>query len=67
MVSVIGLVVLVLVVYYVFMSGRVLQMLNSDTYSILLVFALLALIPSPPFFIMGIVLMNIWHRHRFIG
>ena len=55
-----GLAVLILVVYYVFMARTVLQMLRVGANSALLVFALLALIPIPPFFIMGIVLMIIW-------
>ncbi len=60
----IGLSVLILVVYYVFMVRTVLQMLRSDANFALLVFALLALIPLPPFLIMGIVLMIIWSRHK---
>ena len=63
----IGLSVLILVVYYVFMVRTVLQMLRSDANFALLVFALLALIPLPPFLIMGIVLMIIWSRHKNTG
>ena len=55
-----GLAVLLLVVYYVFMARTVLQMLRVGANTALLVFALLALIPIPPFLIMGIVLMIIW-------
>ena len=67
MVWAIGLAVLILVVYYVFMARTVLQMLRSDANFALLVFALLALIPLPPFLIMGIVLMIIWSRHKNTG
>ena len=55
-----GLAVLILVVYYVFMARTVLQMLRVGANTALLVFALLALIPIPPFLIMGILLMIIW-------
>ncbi len=64
MVSAMGLAVLILVIYYVFMGRTVLEMLRSDANSVLLVFALLALIPLPPLVIMGMVLMNIWPRHK---
>ncbi len=63
----IGLSVLILVVYYVFMVRTVLQMLRSDANFALLVFALLALIPLPPFLIMGIVVMIIWSLHKNTG
>ena len=65
MVWVMGLAVLILVVYYMFMARTVLQMVRSDPDSDLLVFASLALIPLPPFLIMGIVLMIIWPRHKY--
>ena len=55
-----GLGLLILVVYYVFMARTVLQMLRVGANTSLLVFALLALIPVPPFLVMGIVLMIIW-------
>ena len=58
-----GLGVLILIVYYVFMARTVLQMLRAGANSVLLGFALLALIPVPPFLIMGIVLMIIWALH----
>ncbi len=63
----IGLSVLILVVYYVFMVRTVLQMLRSDANFALLVFALIALIPLPPFLIMGIVVMIIWSLHKNTG
>ena len=59
MVWVMGLAVLILVVYYVFVSRTVLQLAHSDANTALLMFALLALIPPLPFLIMGIVLMII--------
>ena len=59
-----GLALLILVVYYVFMSRTVLQMLRVGANPVLLVFALLALIPLPPTLIMGIVLMIVWALHN---
>ena len=59
-----GLAVLILIVYYVFMARTVLQMLRVGANPALLVFALLALIPVPPFLILGIVLMIIWALHN---
>ncbi|MCZ6626788.1 MAG: hypothetical protein O7E56_01035 [SAR324 cluster bacterium] len=59
-----GLAVLILVVYYVFMARTVLQMLRVEANPALLVFTLLALIPLPPILIMGIVLMIIWSLHN---
>ncbi len=59
-----GLALLTLVVYYVFMSRTVLQMLRVGANPALLVFALLALIPLPPTLIMGIVLMIVWALHN---
>ncbi len=59
-----GLAVVVLVVYYVFIARTVLDMLRRPANSILLVFALIALIPVPPTVIMGIVLMIIWSLHK---
>ncbi len=62
-----GLAVLILVVYYVFMARTVLQMLRVRANPALLVFALFALIPIPPILIMGIVLMIIWALHNKAG
>ncbi len=67
MVWAMGLAVLILVVYYVFMTRTVLQMLRNDANFALLVFTLLALIPLPPFLIMGIVVMIIWSLHKNTG
>ena len=67
MISGMGLAVLILAVYYVFMARTNLQMLRSDANPVLLAFALLALIPLPPFLIMGLVLMIIWQRHKNCG
>ena len=62
-----GLAALILVVYYVLMARTVLQMLRAGANPALLVFTLLALIPVPPFFVMGIVLMIIWALHNKAG
>ena len=62
---VIGVVVLVLlIIYYIFMARAVLQMLVRDTNTVLLTFSFLALLPTPPTVIMGILLMIIWICHR---
>ncbi|MFC1614835.1 hypothetical protein ACFL5K_06010 [Gemmatimonadota bacterium] len=39
-------------------------MLTRDTDRVLLTFAFLALIPTPPTVIMGIPLLIIWSRHK---
>ena len=62
-----GLAVLILIVYYVFMARTVLQMLRVGANPVLLAFALFALIPVPPILIMGIVLMIIWAQHYKTG
>ena len=62
-----GLAVLILVVYYVFMARTILQMLRVGAHPALLVFALLALFPMPPSLIMGVVLMIIWALHNKAG
>ena len=59
-----GLAVLILIVYYVFMARTVLQMLRVGASPVLLAFALFALIPVPPILILGIVLMIIWALHN---
>lgn len=63
----IGWALLILIVYYIFMARAVLQMLRVGARPALLVFALLGLIPVPPFLIMGIVLMIIWSLHNEAG
>jgi len=62
---VIGAVVLVLlIIYYVFMARAIMQMLVRDTNTVMLIFSFLALLPTPPTVIMGILVMIIWRRHR---
>ena len=58
-----GLALVILVVYYVFLARTILRMLRAGANPALLVFALLALIPLPPLLVMGIVLMIIWALH----
>ena len=62
-----GLAVLILIAYYVFMARTVLQMLRVGASPVLLAFSLFALIPVPPILIMGIVLMIIWALHNKAG
>jgi uncharacterized membrane protein YqjE len=39
-------------------------MLRHDANGVLLGFALLALMPLPPFVVMGIMVLIIWHYHK---
>ena len=60
-----GVIALVLlIIYYIFMARAVLQMLVRDTNTVLLTFSFLALLPTPPTVIMGILVMIIWRCHR---
>ncbi len=61
----IGIMVLVLVIiYYVYLVRAILQMLVRDTNSVLLTFSFIALLPTPPTAILGILVLIIWKRHR---
>lgn len=61
----IGIVVLLLVIiYYTYLVRAILQMLVRDTNTVLLTFSLLALLPTPPTGILGILVLIIWRRHR---
>ena len=39
-------------------------MLRSDVHGVFLVFAFLALILVPPFLVLGIMILIIWHYHK---
>ncbi|MHA1597091.1 MAG: hypothetical protein ACTSV1_00065 [Alphaproteobacteria bacterium] len=62
--TVMGTVIIVLIVYYYFLVGAVLEMLRADAPTVMLVFAYLSLIPVPPFLILGILNLIIWHCVR---
>ena len=55
-------VTIIIVIYYVFLIPAVVKMLSKDVNKILLTFTFLALIPFPPFIIMGIAIMIIWKK-----
>ena len=57
----VGILMLVLlVIYYVLLARAVLDMLRRKANTVLLVFAMLALIPLPPFIILGVLVLIIW-------
>jgi hypothetical protein len=56
--------IVLVIVYLVFMVRAVIDMLRSDAHGVLLTFAFLALIPLPPIFVMGIMVLIIWHYHK---
>ena len=53
-----------LVLYYVWLVRAILEMLDLDANKVLLGFCFVALIPAPPFILMGIMLMIIWSLHK---
>jgi hypothetical protein len=53
-----------LVLYYVYLVRAILEMLERDANKVLLGFCFVALIPAPPFILMGIMLMIIWSMHK---
>ena len=60
----VGILVLVLlVIYYILLVRAVLNMLRRKANTVLLVFAMLALIPLPPFIILGVLVIIIWTLH----
>ena len=54
----------VVVVYLVLMGRAIIEMLRSDVHAVFLAFAFLALIPIPPFLVLGIMILIIWHYHK---
>ena len=52
------------VVYLVLLVRAIIDMLRSDVHGVLLTFAFLALILLPPFLVMGIMILIIWHYHK---
>ncbi len=64
----IGILMLVLlVIYYVLLVRAVLDMLRRKANTVLLVFAMLALIHLPPFSILGVLVIIIWTLHERSG
>ncbi|MGB3562792.1 MAG: hypothetical protein WBH85_04260 [Thermoanaerobaculia bacterium] len=53
-----------LIVYFVLMVRAIIDMLRHDANGVLLGFALLALMPLPPFVVMGIMVLIIWQYHK---
>jgi hypothetical protein len=53
-----------LIFYFVLIVRAVLQMLKYEVQIVLLTFAFLSLIPLPPFILMGIMILIIWHFHK---
>jgi hypothetical protein len=53
-----------LVLYYVFLVRAILEILDRDANKVLLGFCFVALIPAPPFVLMGVLLMVIWNLHK---
>ena len=53
-----------LVVYLALMARAILHMLRLGVHAVLLTFAFLALIALPPFLIMGVMVLIIWHYHK---
>ncbi len=54
----------VVVVYLVLMARAIIEMLRSDAHGVFLTFAFLALIPVPPFLVLGVMVLIIWHYHK---
>ena len=64
-VAVIGLILLAaLIVYYVFVTRALIAMLRASAPSVMLVFTYLSLIPLPPFIVLGIINLIVWHKTR---
>ncbi len=56
--------IVIVIVYLVLMARAIIEMLRYDVHGVLLTFAFLALIPFPPFVVMGIMILIIWHYHK---
>lgn len=63
--AVIGLVLLsALIVYYVFVTRALVDMLRAGAPSVMLVFTYISLIPLPFFIVLGIINLIVWHKAR---
>ena len=56
--------IVVVVVYLVLMIRVVIDMLRHDVNGVFLTFTFLALIPFPPFMVLGIAILIIWRSHK---
>ncbi len=61
------LILVLLVIYYVLLVRAVLDMLRQKANTALLVFAMLGLLPLPPFIILGVLVIIIWTLHSRTG
>ena len=61
------LILVLLVIYYVLLVRAVLDMLRQKANTALLVFAMLGLLPLPPFIILGVLVIIIWALHSRTG
>ncbi len=61
------LILVLLVIYYVLLVRAVLDMLRQKANTALLVFAMLGLLPLPPFIILGVLVIIIWTLHNRTG
>jgi len=63
--AVIGLVLLIaLIVYYVFVTRALIDMLRASAPSVMLVFTYISLIPVPFFIVLGIINLIVWRNVR---
>ena len=53
-----------LILYYVLLVRVILEMLRRDADKVLLTFSFLALVPLPPFLLLGILVIIIWNIHK---
>lgn len=53
-----------IILYYVLLVRTILQMLHREINTVLLVFAFLSLLFTPPTLIMGIMVLIIWQLHK---
>ena len=53
-----------IILYYVLLVRTILQMLHREINRVLLVFAFLSLLFTPPTLIMGIMVLIIWQLHK---
>ena len=63
--AVIGLLSLgALIVYYVYVTRALIDMLRANAPSVMLVFSYISLIPLPFFIVLGIINLIVWHKVR---
>ncbi len=56
--------IVAVVAYLVLMIRVVIDMLRHDVQGVFLAFTFLALIPFPPFMVLGIAILIIWRYHK---